>query len=1300
MLAELSRSGLEPDATCRVVLELVAAHGLRLRRNVSLEEALDRLTQGLDIDCLLLQPEHEKLKAQLDDLLARFDLDALPVEELLTLVDLLPPGKEAERLVGAFSPPDWLVRSFVALIVPGEPVGFWDFGASTLVPRVLYHWAQADPKTVEFVSGDTTTTIVESLRLMTSLVLNDLDQVRESVRLGAGLLAATTRYLFDVPNSDLESHRSGTLFVNLLSPIYDGLVYRQEIGQLMATYLSQTLTANGRAVLLGPTVFLYEHRWARFREELQSQLHVEAVVDLSFDREPPSRAFAPVPTALILLRQPQQSRARRVTVFAPGDPDGFAPGTDNPLDHLLSRLEGDERPIESETVFEQPTSELVDRWDPKFYYPARLRLQDRLINSPQVAWLGGITQLIERGPSPSLLKPNITTRIAGVTFEGRQEAMAHLKAGDQVWLRREPNDPHDPNAVHVERRSGTSLGWLPADLAADVVEPLDQLGGKLKATVTETHGGTAEAPHRGATIQFAPPQNASAGESVLVVRPRDITNNRLTGAGEVAWLSDEHREKIPRLQAGDILLYLRGFGKACVVPRESEGAICHRDFAIIRPNEDIDPLYLLSFILGSAFQEQLRFVARGPTVPSVELRDLAELLVIMPPLATQRRVAMAFAESQGELGAGLKENLQRWVDLLQSDEMVDQQWMSSTLLSNLFSDWDRMHTLDDWVRLKGDYVRELRNLVAHGPSPFANEAIDLSMVALGDLSRTIEEGFRDPNRWSDFAVRAEQKLVRVSQHLEQCQDPLLRRRFSTLVDKLSDLLKATAAPLPVQLQLDQAVLPAGVPVLLGLAITNHGNDPVDQLEIIPCLSSGDVVDKPAWRLQVLEPGQTHSFEAHVRFGTPGTVDLDCAVSYTRKDGYPFQQTTQLVLEVVPREQVPFTPIRPNPYITGGAVNSPEMFFGRQDVLDFLSANLIGQYQSNVIILQGNRRTGKSSILKQVVNQDLFRPDIPVYVDCQGLGKLTDRRFFFKLADVIWKALASCDDVDPPPRVKQDDLSEEDPFYDFKEVLDQLVAAIPGRRIILLIDEFEVIDSAIQKGDLSPIVLENLRHLFQHRDDLAVVLTGSHRLTRLSQDYWSILFGLGLKYELGFLDEHAARQLVTRPLEGAATYSEESVERIIQLTASQPYFVQVICHDVVNVLNEEEMTYVTQSHVENAAQQTLVSADGHMRFMFESIRWHAGQAVLVFLATSLSGPDTLPGHEIEAFVDRYGLPITNDELGKAMKETANRDIIHIQDANGQRRYGFKIDLVRQWIRRNYDLQSAIALAQSTSYLREE
>jgi type I restriction enzyme M protein len=406
-----------------------------------------------------------------------------------------------------------------------------------------------------------------------------------------------------------------------------------------------------------------------------------------------------------------------------------------------------------------------------------------------------------------------------------------------------------------------------------------------------------------------------------------------------------------------------------------------------------------------------------------------------------------------------------------------------------------------------------------------------------------------------------------------------------------------------------------------------------------------------------------------------------------------------MVEVVPAEQVPFALIQPNPYITGGAVDTPAMFFGRQDVLDFLSANLIGKHQSNVIILQGNRRTGKSSILKQVVNRDLFAPHIPVYVDCQGLGTLTNQSFFYKLAREIWKSLAKRGDVAAPPRVSRDDFSEDDPFYDFQEVLDQLVTLMPGHRIILLVDEFEVIDAAIQRGDLDVIVLENLRHLFQHRHDLAVVLTGSYRLTRLSQEYWSILFGVGLKHEVGFLDENAVRQLITEPLWGIVTYSDQAVSRIVQLTACQPYFVQMVCHDVVNVLNRHETTYVTQLEVEEAAQETLISADGHMRFMFELADSRAQQAVLVYMASSLSQPGTLAGHAIEEFVASSRLPMSHAELEDALRELADRDVVQIEGTMGQRRYGFKIDLFCQWVRRNYDLQSAIALAQSASYIRE-
>jgi len=433
--------------------------------------------------------------------------------------------------------------------------------------------------------------------------------------------------------------------------------------------------------------------------------------------------------------------------------------------------------------------------------------------------------------------------------------------------------------------------------------------------------------------------------------------------------------------------------------------------------------------------------------------------------------------------------------------------------------------------------------------------------------------------------------------------------------------------------------------------------------------------------------------------------VDCAIRFSESDGSRVEQKERLSFQILPAAEAPFTAIYPNPYITGLPVDTPEMFFGRQDALNFLKNNLIGAHQRNVIILQGNRRTGKTSILKQVVNNDLFTPNIPVYIDCQGLGKLDDQGLFYKIARAMVRNLSKYQDVDETMTVHKDDISADDPFYDFTEFLDHVSEVLKNRRVILLIDEFEVIDDAIRKQQLSPEILENLRHLFQHRKDLAVVLTGSYRLRRLSQEYWSALFGLGLTYDVGVLDEDSARRLVTQPLRGKVTYTEEAIERILELTTCQPYFMQMLCHDLVNVINFAETNFVTLSIVEDAAQETLTSADGHLRFMFRSAGSPVHQALLVYLASGLSSGEsgqspTLPGYQIDRFVQDQQLPLELYQLENILRDLADQDLLIIQGEIGRRLYGFKIDLVRQWIRRNYDLQSAIKLAQSTPYVRKE
>lgn len=1286
---------VEGHTTRHLLLELLAARAIQRRQNISAEESLEILARELDTNCLLLRSQYKPLYDNLESLVTRFDLDNYPIEQTLQVIESVSQNTPQKRQDGSgvYYFPSWLTHHLGSLAIPDAPFLFLDFGRSWLLPQIVERYREGN-KPIEFVSLDRNTSIVEGLRLALAIIHDDLDQVREAVTAFAEQENKISAETF--PLNTLNIRAFGTIYFDLF-PSSPNVRDRVELDHLLSEVLTDKLTANGRFIILAPAFLLSNKSWQTFRETLLSIFHLEAIVEL------PANTFAPdalVKSALILLRKPQQAITRRVTLFTPQDPDSIQQDPDAILTKLKVQLEQEEPPEPNTNIFERPTSELTDRWDPKFNSPLRLQLQNQLINSSQVTWLESIVQLITRGPSPAALQPYIQTHLAGISFEGRQKNLAGLKSGTEVWLRREPDNSHDPNAIHVERRSGISLGYIPAELAAKLADALDEINGRYPATIVRLQGGTSNQPTLGVTIQFAPPQYAQTGEPVTVIRPRDITNHRLTGSGESAWLLASKGENSIRLKANDILLHLHTrSGKACVVPGAFEGSVCHRDLAIIRPSPDIDPYYLLSFILGSEFQQQLYFVARDNALATVDLDDLRELLVIVPPLASQRRIAWAFAESQGQLGPDLGTGVEQWLRLAQDPTTVDGLWLDSSLLSSLFTDWDQIRTFDDWLRMKSNYVRELRNAIAHGQVSFNDPGLNTALMILYAIHRAIEHLHTAPKTQEDARRQAGEMLVDLRNQLAAIQNDFLRSRFINLALMLTDLLQARSAPLPLDLRPESLTLPTTIPALLRLFVTNEGQDNLIDFELTPQLSSGEILELPAWQLNSLASGETYTFEARLRFQVPGVVYLTSQVSYFRDGIKHTQSIPPLKLEAIPLDQLPFTPIEPNPYITGGAVESAEMFFGRQDVLNFLHESLIGAHQNNVIILQGNRRTGKSSILKQIIVRDLFSPHIPVYIDCQGLGQLNNQKFFYKIAREIWKALAKRDDIQKSQSVRRGDISEDDPFYDFRELLDELIPS--GRHLILLIDEFEVIDMAIRAGTLDPIVLENLRHLFQHRRDLAVILTGSYRLSHLRQEYWSILFGLGLKRNIGFLDEEAARQLITQPLRDIVTYAPEAINRIIELTACQPLFVQMVCHNLVNQLNTHKSNYVTLRDVEEAAQETLTSASDQMQHMFSATHSPVLQAILIYMAGSLTEPDdTILLHQIKTFIDQHRLSINDADLTAALREMSERDLVQIQGPVSQRQYRFKIDLFRQWLRRNQDLNTAIERAQNVPYVGED
>lgn len=71
--------------------------------------------------------------------------------------------------------------------------------------------------------------------------------------------------------------------------------------------------------------------------------------------------------------------------------------------------------------------------------------------------------------------PSFNTKLAGVTFEGRQELIANLQPDDQLELRRDPNNAYDSCACAVwSTRLNKQLGFLNKNLAAVIAPAIDE----------------------------------------------------------------------------------------------------------------------------------------------------------------------------------------------------------------------------------------------------------------------------------------------------------------------------------------------------------------------------------------------------------------------------------------------------------------------------------------------------------------------------------------------------------------------------------------------------------------------------------------------------------------------------------------------------------------------------------------------------------------------------------------------------------------------------------------------------------
>lgn len=318
--------------------------------------------------------------------------------------------------------------------------------------------------------------------------------------------------------------------------------------------------------------------------------------------------------------------------------------------------------------------------------------------------------------------------------------------------------------------------------------------------------------------------------------------------------------------------------------------------------------------------------------------------------------------------------------------------------------------------------------------------------------------------------------------------------------------------------------------------------------------------------------------------------------------------------------------------------SDYMFFGRDLEIKTIHQGIL----QRDFALVGNRRIGKSSLLRQVehfIAQSEFVS--PYGLDLQDIatwGQLYDRlnkRFG-------WTATSR----------------EPATFRDFVTFLRR---ESRGRMPVLLLDEADaLLASDAQEGYCLSQVWRSLAadHLCHF------VLCGSRGLYHILHDPHSPHFNFADEIRLGYLPPDKAAALITRPMNdmGIELHEEEHlVERIIDLSSGHPNLVQWLCRQLIEHISRERRRYITPDDLQSVAHDRSLFAD----YLLETI-W-GDSTPLEKAITALGSPDGFTLDDIEAALETHGFAVEMEAVREALNMLTIYSVLDREDL----RYSFAI-----------------------------
>ena len=371
---------------------------------------------------------------------------------------------------------------------------------------------------------------------------------------------------------------------------------------------------------------------------------------------------------------------------------------------------------------------------------------------------------------------------------------------------------------------------------------------------------------------------------------------------------------------------------------------------------------------------------------------------------------------------------------------------------------------------------------------------------------------------------------------------------------------------------------------------------------------------------------------------------------------------------------------PNPY--GPTVASGERFYGRKAEFQRISALLYHPAQNTTILLWGQKRIGKTSLMLHL--QEQLRTDLlPVYVDVQGLTDSSTAQFLYRLMSRIAVALkgrmpTSGAEITVPAlnKVRRDPLAY---FDTFVELVQDVASGCP---LVVMLDEFQCLCTLREEIASREAIFSRLRSYAQHGHGIRFVLGGGgQRSFLLHQGNLASLFNVSYDENLDCLEEKDAYKLIKDGLTKVGNITEHAVEMLLDLTARHPYYLQLLCSTLYEQALEERVT-ITADLASQCIRRWLERADdGRFQHLWEGKTAREAKNNKAILSAISEFTMQHAQVEYSRLAAALGAALTERELVQALSDLSHLGVLVHDHAS----YKIKIDLFARWLRRHWPLE---------------